>query len=338
MRAADASFSVQFWRHHFLNVDWLHQLEDAASHDLNGREILVREYLPESFLDKVSITVRPITDEESRLNGRSLASKTHRAVEFSLFGYDIGRLKDIYDSMDENYPLTFHEFSGYTITSELERFCHIVLFLASVCYASAVHYDLPICRFNDDDFGTSSFEILSIHRTPDAFDFLSAPITSPVNLDTILLWSKKCSGIWSGSARTRVEKAMSFFSHTTSPSSGGNDVTRLIWATAALEALVCDNNNSISNQLKKRLPLLSSEIKFTNLNKQIRNAYGFRSRLLHGDLPVPNAFLDGSDSSFESDEVWIHGHFLQILLISCLWTAVIHDAIDFDFNEQLRLG
>jgi hypothetical protein len=337
MTTSDATFAVQFWRHHFLNVDWLHQLEDAACSDLCGREIAVREYLPDSSLDKVRVIVRPINEDETHANGRTSAGRYFHAIEFQLFGYDMEKLQTSYTSMPEEYPLTFHEFSGYVITSEMERFCHVVLFLTSVCYAAAMHYELPVSRFKGDDFGASPFGILSIDRDPSGFDFLSAPITSPVNLDRVLAWSRKCSGIWFGVAKTRVEKAMSFFSHTMSSLSGRDEITRLIWSTAALEALVCDSNNSVSNQLKNRLPKISKFIGFKSLEKQIQQAYGFRSRLLHGDLPIYNAFGDNSDDKFESDKAWNYGHFLQILLISCLWTAISENVTGFEFHERLKL-
>lgn len=334
--AVIARYSCPMWRGHFLNVPWFQALEDAACAELSGRVFDPREYIPESSLRSIRCVFRPLTDAEVATNGRYWSKRTHTCLEFLLEEADFDTLRSLYESQAIQDDLSIDDFVSYSASSELENFCDMILFLLNIAYCGALKIDSKSVWFGDHETTSYHMAILSLPGTDYDYEFLTEGVFPEISLDEILAWSLGCNGIWHGNAVTPLEKAMSFLSHSFHADYGGDGMPTLLWATAGLEAVACDSSNSVSAQLKRRLPLICNLMPFTDVAKSVTEAYNFRSRLFHGDISMVNSFnpdeVDWSEDRYDS-KMSKFGLMLQLMLISIIWRAVKEGANALTFAE-----
>jgi hypothetical protein len=303
--------------------------------------MVVTDFWPDSYLGEVTCRVRPLTKSEVRSSGRTWAERTHACVEFLLVSARVEELTDALASDDnrrsEYYP---KELTHLHLAVELHRFSDIVLFLTAIAYAGALNTELPRVYIGRRLITDTPLTIVGSDRSADSYDFLSSGLDPCVTLDQVLSWSRTCAGIWGGVAASRIEKAVSLLSHTFNSNETRSEVARLIWSTAGLEAIACDNSNSVSAQLKRRLPRLCDTMPFKNLPKLISDAYGFRSRLFHGDIPIMNAFnedeVDYHSGRYDA-EMARYTLALQMMLLAAIWKLIKADATQLTFEEDVLL-
>ncbi len=166
--------------------------------------------------------------------------------------------------------------------------------------------------------------------------FWRAGIQQQVTLDEILSWSRKCSGVWSGTAKTSLEKAMSFLSHAFH-GSAQDEVAAFLWSIAGLEAIACKGQDSKRSRLKLRTPHICELIPFANVAKTAVNGYDFRSRLFHGDIPTINSFSP-DDVGWGKDrydyKISDYSVAFQLMLIAIVWKSIKLDANHIIFQEE----
>lgn len=223
----------------------------------------------------------------------------------------------------------------YAIASELESFCDVIMFLANVTFCGVFGLESATVSVSGITLVQSHAGQVRLPRSGDDYGFLAEGVRQQVTLDETLNWSLSCSGIWAGGAKASVEKAVSFLSHAFH-GSARDEVAVLLWSTAGLEAVACDNSNSIRNQLKRRLPLLCDLIPFTAVGKTVSDGYDFRSRLFHGDIPTINSFLP-DDVGWNEDrydyKIADYSLAFQLMLIAIIWKSISLGANEIVFQE-----
>ena len=334
-----AKYVVQFWRKHFVNCHWVQALEDAAVDDLAGRVFNVPDYWPDSALREVRTRIRQLTAAEVKANGTKWHARTHACLEFSLISADREMLKtEVAKDAEATAKYGIDALVNLSLAVELERFCEIVNYLVAITYAGSMHLSNSKVVIGRQAASYSDRNIVGLGRSEEDYDFLSSGILATLNLDQMLLWSKKCNGIWDGMAATPVEKAVSLLSHTFSSQETRSEVALLLWATAGLEAIACDSNSSVSFQLKRRLPMICDTMPFKNVAKLVSDAYGFRSRLFHGDIPIMNCFNEDEvnwHSGRYDAKLAYYGLVLQLLLLSAIWKAILENSTNLTFVEKV---
>lgn len=331
-----ARYSCQIWRRHFANADWFQELEDAAFEALLGRVFEVRSFWPETSLGEVQCEIRPLTDEEAKSNGRTFARETYVCLDFVLKNANKTELrKQLLEQNDHLDRIDVDELVEYAIASELESFCDVIMFLVNVTFCGVFGLESATVSVSGDILVHSHAGQVRLPRSGDEYGFLAEGVRQQVTLDQTLNWSLSCSGIWAGGAKASVEKAMSFLSHAFH-GSARDEVAVLLWSTAGLEAIACDNSNSIRNQLKRRLPLLFDLIPFVAVGKTVSDGYDFRSRLFHGDIPTINSFVpDVVGWSEERYDYKVADYSLafQLMLIAIIWKSILFGANEIVFRE-----
>lgn len=334
---AIASYSCQFWRNHFLNVGWFQTLENAAISVISDRIFDVQRFMPDSSLQTVLSRVRTLTPEEASLNGRTFAQETFCCIEFSLLEADLEAIRH-FAITDEAVRESIHPdlFVAHSVMAELETFCDIILFLVNLTFCGVFQCENKQLRFGDRLESDHRPAIFGLPRSKHDYSFLDGGVRQCVSFDEVLEWSTGCKGIWTNRAITRVEKAVSFLSHTFSAESAGRDEAIMLWSTAGLETLACDGQSSISVQLKRRLPLICDLIPFRSVVKGVSTAYDFRSRLFHGNISTINSFnrdeVGQNDNRYDS-KLAEYGLMLQLMVIAVIWKAIERKSYILTFEE-----
>ena len=337
MRRSLAKFTTQCWSWRPGMANWYGALLKSALGALDGRSFDVTRIM-DSSLREVACKIRPLTAGEVRRNGRSFAPKSHSVIEFSLKEYDSTAAREQLLSDNDTMPVEEIEtLLSYFIGYELERFCESIVFLVNLSHCGVLSTENTRVTVGRDLISQGSYHILPIDSSSSSYPFLTRAPSMSVSFEETLEWSKSCGGFWGGKATKNVEKALMFFSHGSERGASPLPVHEILWITAALEALACDNSSSISQQLRKRLPQVCSRIDFKDLAGFVRDAYDFRSRLFHGDIAI--------DSRLNPDEVsWQPQrydarleHFalgLRLLLISALWDCIAKGSYEIRFEEN----
>lgn len=314
-------------------------LEDSACAEIHERLFQVTDFLPSSFLRSVSCSIKPISKVEARLNGRTFAHRAFSAFEFRIISADIDGLKD-YVERERSADIKesgIEEFMLVWLSAEISSFGEIILFLLNLSYAGIITIENGVTWAGRRAVLTGTKAFSGIYKDEGSLTFLSCGISATPKFDKVLEWSKRCGGIWDGPARTNVEKAVGFLSHTFGSTHQVDDAARMLWATAGLEALACDGGSSVSAQLRRRLPTLCARMSFKDLDRSLRETYNFRSRLFHGDIPVYNAFnRDDTDSSPDRCDYKLseYGQMLQLILVCAIWECVEQGAISIRFSDD----
>ena len=337
MGRALATFATQCSAWRPMAAEWYDAVLKSAFAELHGRKFNVGEIMA-SPLQEVSCKIRPLTQSEIEVNGRKFAKRMFSAIDFSLISYDEDLMREQITSSNE--AMSGDEVDRvvlYAVGHEMERFCESILFLLNLAHCGVLATEGTRVSVGTMIVSQGSYHLQPVDCSADSYSFLSNDPKISVSFDQALEWSKSCGGFWEGRATKNVEKALMFFSHALERGGGALPIHEIVWVTAALEALACDGSNSISSQLRRRLPQLCSRIEFKDASSFIREAYDFRSRLFHGDI--------GVDSRFNPDDVsWSpqrydarSEHFalgLRLLLTAAFWECIANGGYEIIYKEE----
>jgi hypothetical protein len=143
-----------------------------------------------------------------------------------------------------------------------------------------------------------------------------------------------------GFAKTRFEKALACFCSLYSHDPHRERLIRLLWCCAGLEGFYTDNAGGAAAQLRRRIPLVLTDIvDIDSLKKKISNIYRVRSSTLHGErglfAPIGDEYADKESVQRQEDEAEIAAF---TLLVDTLRASVRGDLNDPLFVEQLHNG
>lgn len=333
-----ARYVTQCWRWRPGSSSWFETSSKDLFSALDGRRFNVSDYVENSALGVVSCKLRPLRAEEVRRNGRGFASTSHICIEFTLESEDKdGALNSIAKNNPGFSDDKVSDLYNWHIGLALENFCENILFLSSFAYGCILSTEASRTTVGREVLSHGATSLSAMDHDESCYDFLSGVLTPPSDLDAVLIWSRCCGGIWDGAAMTNVEKAMMFLSHAMERKTGVDSIANIVWLTAGLEALACDNSNSIAVQLQRRLPLICRGAPFNDIRKFIREAYDFRSRLFHGDIAIHSRFnendVDWSDRRYDA-RMEHFGLGLRVLLLSALWNCVSANGAKIDYIEE----
>lgn len=237
--------------------------------------------------------------------------------------YDDGRTEVLTRDSDAS------SFDDYVFT-EIENFVFRLLVTANIAIPGSmkimdgVGYCAPEAQFYHDGL---------IHPIEDAmqtydsgkFDFLEN-----MDLDKVWKWINQFKSLESGLSATKVERALNAFAHLFI-SENGTVVEQIVWSVFGLEALFVKGNTGARSQLADKLSSVIGEKYY----KQIKEAYDFRSRALHGDIELPfptNIDHDVSPIEHYRDRFSKHSDHMILYLASSLQWLIRHEATDIDYE------
>ncbi|WP_151179681.1 hypothetical protein [Hypericibacter terrae] len=152
-------------------------------------------------------------------------------------------------------------------------------------------------------------------------------------------WASRHAGFLEGTSQTPIGRALNAYSYFFGETFSGGEIEELVWSLIGLEALYARNEDSIVNQIVGKCALLIPGAE--KYQKQIKDLYNFRSRLLHGQRNIPNKFNAG-DATSEIDKVQSDYYIMQFLgaaiLVASLQYLVRHDLNSLDFSYRLAQG
>lgn len=343
MNVEEISSGVRFRcrvnRAHFLSPVWYNQLTVAAVEFLTDRIVDTREFDPSCPISQVRFSVRELTSAE-RVVAAEYELRMSPVVVEAFGELDCCGLDEITKSFDsQDTGMSHEEFVGYSISSSLNEFCHTYLFLVSVAVWGCLE---PSNAATLGPFGERLEErdlIIGQGLGYDLAKHLTAPLTTPGEIDDFVEWSKDCGGIWTGLAASNVEKAFSFLANALNVEEDRSEIARFTWAISALEALAADSNAEVKRKLIRRIPNLCTFLPIPNIAKIIGKAYDFRSRLLHGDIAIHSRlqFPHGSsDLKGSSGLAYDYGMILVTVVMAVLWRCVKEGSHAITFEETAK--
>lgn len=147
-------------------------------------------------------------------------------------------------------------------------------------------------------------------------------------------WSLKVGGFWKGLPSTNVGRALNFISHAHHRVRQNNSLSDIPWIVAALEALFTESNQEIRAKIIRRTVLLCPEVEKFASRKSIGNLYDFRSRFLHGDIIIPNAFNSYDDGKWYGHDFYKALHLSSAILFKSIHRIAENGWTDLTFVES----
>lgn len=228
------------------------------------------------------------------------------------------------------------DLARYGFSNEAGRFLNAIIDLWNVCYYGCLNSIYIIEKFDGDIVNVEDGPRSRVHSVFDIFSPIEGKFEAEMEPETVIEWSKHCKGFWAGYAETRVQRAMACLSRITSEKHGNSIYNALLWALAGLEALFCDNESSITYQIRRRAPLLLEKYEIANLDKQISKGYNFRSRLFHGDIKISSPHADeiNDDDDLHDLKADEYSDFFCLLLNCSILRCMEMDAQNVLFSES----
>jgi len=167
---------------------------------------------------------------------------------------------------------------------------------------------------------------------------LKWPVIQDLPLQRVLAWIQQIGLSESHFAHSSTERAIYGLLHVCNqPDISPSEV---VWLAQALEALFDTPQAGISQVLRERIFLVLGEPieNSKKIKKAINAFYDYRSRYVHGEIPLPNPMsLRLSDSSIDDfmDELIEHIDLAVLLIVASLQKLIIQEGRTFEFSEAV---
>jgi hypothetical protein len=186
-----------------------------------------------------------------------------------------------------------------------------------------------------DDFRGLSMEHLDVVAK------MKWPPIRFMSIQVVWQWMQKIPAFNNDFGVSKAGRALAAFTHLLrrrDPTAVGEN---LLWALLGLEALYTKGTSELGSQLAAKSQLLLGEQH--DFKKAITRMYDYRSRLTHGDLPVPMHYCEYEGlAEYESflTEVEQQNYVAASVLASSLQALVERDAteLNFEWNIVPRLA
>lgn len=218
------------------------------------------------------------------------------------------------------------------VSSDISRIFDQVTVVSNLAHPGSLTFGVGITCFNSNVIRSHRplfNPFRSIEKPIDGLDYIS------MKFPVVWEWASARAGLLAGNPVTRVDRALSCFSHLFRANDAGVGESRLIWAITGLEALFADATAGIAGQIISKWSALTSvSLDDAKLKKMFSAAYNTRSRLLHGDMNLPSVIvIDSHDESYRSvDEVYEASLVSTAMLTRALQTCVKRRATDLKFK------
>jgi len=185
----------------------------------------------------------------------------------------------------------------------------------------------------DEDFHGLCFEHLEVAQK------MKWPPIQALSIVLVWKWLQKVPGFNNDFGVTEVGRALAAFTHLLRrrhPTAVGEV---LLWALFGLEALYTRGTSELGAQLSVKTQLLLGEQQ--EFKKVITRMYSYRSRLTHGDVPIPMHYCEYDGlAEYESflTEVEDQNYVAANVLLSSLQALVLRNATELKFQWRIVDG
>ncbi|MBD2097752.1 hypothetical protein H6F90_22015 [Trichocoleus sp. FACHB-591] len=166
------------------------------------------------------------------------------------------------------------------------------------------------------------------------------PILQDLPIQKVLDWIQQIGLPESHFAHSTTERAICGLLHVCNqPDISPSEV---VWLAQALEALFDTPQAGISKVLRERIFLVLGEPPENSkkIKKAINAFYDYRSRYVHGEIPIPNPMsLRLSDSSLDDfiNELMEHVDLAMLLVVAALQKLIVQGGSTFEFSEAVSI-
>lgn len=166
------------------------------------------------------------------------------------------------------------------------------------------------------------------------------PILQDLPIQKVLGWIQQIGLPESHFAHFTTERAIYGLLHVCNQT----DISpsEVVWLAQALETLFDTPQAGISKVLRERIFLVLGEPSENSkkIKKAINAFYDYRSRYVHGEIPIPNPMsLRLSDSSLDDfiNELMEHVDLAILLVVAALQKLIIQGGSNFEFSEAVSI-
>lgn len=210
---------------------------------------------------------------------------------------------------------------------------------ALLCLCLAIPASIQTTGLLMVDSGPSTYRMSILRDGPNAAiseaRHLGWPRVQLIDPTMVWDWMQSLPGFQLGEGRGRVGRALAAFSQLIEAEGRASPVD-IVWAMMGLEALYAEGTQGLQTQLlEKAATLLGAPLAF---KKRIKGVYGFRSRLVHGDVDLPyvHARRDttGRSEGFDA-EAGEWRHIAAAILLASLQQLALRGWNDLAFEYAL---
>lgn len=142
-------------------------------------------------------------------------------------------------------------------------------------------------------------------------------------------WIGRLNGFNHGIGEGPVGRAVAALSYLAIDNTLARNDLDIVWALMGLEAVYCDGNSGVMNQLFEKCQVLLGPVEKDK--KLVRDMYNLRSRVVHGDLDFPVCY-SYYDSHPQYDK-FHQGTYLAALLAQAMLVATIQQLVERNLLE-----
>ena len=321
---------VPWWRQPSLVAQWPSFLSefDGSSY----RDVKIWD-------DEVDVKVRWLNEDSGEvpkhLTDRTRAGNIRDWVFFEASCHvNAGSVEKAFSEVDTN-RIDMRSEAHRLLADEMERFIHDLGISVSLARPGIFASGRPLILVDGTEItehlprkvfsGGLLWEFEDVNPHP------SWPETAILPLDQTWSWLLGIPGFQQGVPSGRAGRAVAALSHLLEarPPSG------LMYALLGLEALYCESTRHLLQQLREKAQLVLGAP--TEHKKAFRDAYGFRSRFVHGDINLPLAYTPyDANPDFErfSSESYKAESLVSQVLVATVQKMVAEDLYDLEFRYE----
>ncbi|MET3503436.1 hypothetical protein ABIC45_005073 [Mucilaginibacter rubeus] len=226
--------------------------------------------------------------------------------------------------------LTYHDEIHYSSTFYANVYMSRLALLITLSYATPVVFLRGLVIENEKLIGETDFVQNSLDFVYRHSHDINWPSFESPGLQKTLDWMIKYSIHLYSSSNGLASRALNAYSQIFNSDMFEKDTAHLFWCMLGIEALYAQGSNGVSEQIRQKIRLVLGEP--TEFKKKLSKLYGYRSRLVHGDIDIPAKFsLD--HQNFEK-EYWDYNAFATSLLLASLKLLITQEINCFIFDYQ----
>ncbi|MES2113094.1 MAG: hypothetical protein V4577_30365 [Bacteroidota bacterium] len=204
--------------------------------------------------------------------------------------------------------------------------------LITITYGTSIVFLRGIVIEKDLLIGRTSFVQNSIDFAYRHAFTIKWPVLPGLKLIEVLNWLNDYKIKFYSSSKSPASRALNALSHIFNKDLSETDTAHLFWCMLGIEALFSKGSNGISDQIREKIKLVLGEP--AEFKKKLTKLYGYRSRLIHGDIDFPAKFsID--HKNFEM-EYWDYTAFATSLLLASIKGLIENNIDHFTFDYQWK--
>ena len=252
----------------------------------------------------------------------NIDSRMHNFFEGNTSKPAIVSLENIVYVIEDTISDLFYDFMFKLIM------CSVVAKPGGICCGTVTLY------INDifiKDFPGFHVEFAGIHKKSKDLDW---PHLCRLPIQKVWDWAEKIPGFLESKSETSLGRAMAAFSYLFSSLYESDAKLGIFWAVMALEAIYCNSNTGLKEQLFSKAETILGKIEKDK--KIITSIYDYRSKIIHGryDFSYQHS-ADFRDQEKEGKDYYDSYEIAVAMLIGTFQYMVEHDIYELNFKYAL---